>query len=858
MVLCALLIAGCSQGAKNPTLPSNNNLDAIPVIGLTDTGGDFNAIGLLGAYQVTVNPDTFDVTLNPKRSSAAIGDSYLVDGAAYFTIAPCTNCLTVKTYSLGPDGALIITFTASHPFAAGDPAAPPTGKNRNDLDLFDTVALVVPAAGAATPTSYTQTSAGVYTGICSNPDGYTTELKNVTSDPAAVPFFLVVDDTAGSATYNKLAQGTSHDFDIQLNIAGGAIPAFDIYLTMGYGSSAKKAQRLTPKYYNPEFNRKNAWKVEVTPPTGGWADNDSVTTKDVIVKVWDWQQNSAVSATVPYADEADTTTVFAESKVSNVSVEIPGMNPSLPAIQTPSSGTGAPADPLIYTVPVANEGLLAGGTYTGLVKVTDSRAVGAGTLGTVDSLIHNPGAPNPTEWKAIPEYATYQTFKAVVTQGCGPIVGRIVNPALGNYETIPGYADGQPVAITVNATSTGSTIALYEADFDYDGVTFTADASNTTGIFTNLGPCAVTAPCASNVPKTFQIAFQATDNCTPPNTTIFKVFTGRIDFCKFGTPVGDVTITVNRDSNKAFDMYGTHGPWTLSWTAVPGAAEYAVYVDTNPGTYTTPGWTIASLTDSLSLVGTSTTATFDCPFLPVLTAKKYCPGWTYVVRPRASIGNAYTECTTNSELAFILTTGFESGSTGINAEGWNSFWYYNSTSQYYGMYTEGFNPIDTLAYRWGYQSTYNYTDYVSGSVHGTPMGIPNSQRRIDTEMHLYQFGQPGIFFVTASAVPSPYYNVTTYGTMEWVNASNASGCYAYTGAASTYQATVASYGFVDVPTSGNVTWYTAASPNRQKTACNIDTGSGNTSHQYIGFVKINTAGMTQDYPNIDDFSILIY
>ena len=861
MVLCAILIAGCSQGSKNPAVPSNgnNNFDGAPVIGLTDTGDGFNAIGVLGVYELTVNPSTMEVNLVPKRSSSAIGDSYIISGAAYFTIAPCAGCLTVSSYSLGPDGALIITFLASHPFDVGNPAEPPSGRNRNDLDIFDTAAVVVPNPGGATPTAYTKTGASVYTGICANADGYTTELANVTTDPAAYPFFLVVDDSTGTSTYNKLGQGTASTFDIQLDLSGGAIPPFDIYLTFGYGSSAKKAQRLTPKYYNPEFNQKAAWKIGVTPPTTPWLDNDAVGTKTVLVQVWDWQQNSVVSATVPYADETVTTTVFKESKVASVSVEIPGMNSTLPTQTVATSGTGAPADPLVYTFAIANENLIAMGTYTGLAKVLDSRIPDTtGAPGSVDALIHNPGAPAPTEWKIMPEFAAYQTFLAEVSRGCGPITGRITNPALGNYETIPGYADGQTIAITVTASSVGSTIALYEADFDYTG-TFAADASNTTGIFLTLGPCAVPAPCASNVPRTFQVAFRATDNCVPPNVTIFKIFTGIINYCKFTTPVGDVTLTVNRAAGSyAFDVLGTNSWLTLGWAALPGAAEYAVYCDTVPGNYALPAWTIAELTDGLVLVGTSTTNTFNCPGPLMTTAKKYLAGNTYIVRGRSAVGLPATECTTNSELAFIMTTGFETvGSSNMNPEGWVSNSVYAGATYYYNMHTEAWNPLDTLSYRWGFQTFSAAGDTTVGSTHRVPRGIPTSQRRIDLAAYLYQFGSPGIFFVTSASQPTQ--GTLTFSMMEWVNAYNTAPYYAYTGAYATYQPNITLQGFVDVGggATPNVSWYTAASPNRQRVGANFDTGSGNPAHDFVGIEKVAIWG-GQDYPNIDDVAFLHY
>jgi len=415
IAICILVFAGCSQGARIPTSPSNN-LDGAPLMGISDTGDNFNDIGILGAYELTINPDLKDVGLVPKRFNTAIGDSYLVSGTKYFTSFPCTDCLIIKSYAFDSDGSLIITFTAKHPFAKGNPIKPASGVNRNDLDVFDLAALVVPQIGATTPTTFPKIGASIYNGICRYPSGYTTELKNVTHDPAAIPFFLVIDDSSGtSTTYNRFAQGASANFNITLSRVTGPIPLFDIYLTMGYGSSARKTQRLTPKYYNPEFNRKNAWKVQIYAPSGGWKSDDNTTTKNVVVKVWDWQQGAVVSTTTPYSNETDTTKIAKESNVARVSVEIPGMNNTLPYVTTATSGTGAPLSPLYFTIPVANQNLLAAGYYVSLVKVLDQRVPGSGTEGSIDSLIHNPGLPYPLTWNAIPEFATYYTFTAYVS-----------------------------------------------------------------------------------------------------------------------------------------------------------------------------------------------------------------------------------------------------------------------------------------------------------------------------------------------------------------------------------------------------------------------------------------------------------
>ena len=94
------MILGCSGGG-NPIAPdkSPESLDSVPIIGLTDTNDTFNAVGLMGAYEVTVDPADLSAELVNKRVSS-IGKDYIVSGVAFFTLAPCANCLQVTGFLL--------------------------------------------------------------------------------------------------------------------------------------------------------------------------------------------------------------------------------------------------------------------------------------------------------------------------------------------------------------------------------------------------------------------------------------------------------------------------------------------------------------------------------------------------------------------------------------------------------------------------------------------------------------------------------------------------------------------------------------------------------------------------------------
>ena len=480
-----IILTGCSGGGNAPVTPSNDkpanpvgSLDSVPIIaGAMNEDGSFNALGLMGAYEMTIDPATATAELVSKRLPT-LGQSWTISGIGFFTIAPCSDCLQISSIALSVENYLQLTFHIKHPFPKGDLLLPPSAKNRLDLDVFD-VALVIQPMGS-TPVNYALTGAKIYSGILANNAGYTTEIANVTGDKAALPYALVIDDSLGSSsTWNKFAMGADSFFDVFFNLNIMTAFSFDMYLTMGYGASAaNKNQRLTPTYFNPEFNRKSSWKIVVTPPQGTdppemgntWDDNNSTNLYNVTVKVYDWQQGVTTIVNPPVAP----TDIAFASNVSRVSVEIPGMNNTLQSVTTPTSGAGTPSNPLIFTVPMANQNLLDDGTYIGLVKVSDSRTPTASPPGTysIDYLIDTPDGMTLTNY-AIPEYAAYQTFVATVVIGNTP-PNADITPA---YASIcSGKAVGFDAGGSTDAEDDAAAIPLnYEWDWDYNGVTFVSD-----------------------------------------------------------------------------------------------------------------------------------------------------------------------------------------------------------------------------------------------------------------------------------------------------------------------------------------------------------------------------------------------
>jgi hypothetical protein len=397
-----MVIFACSE-SNSPTSPSN------PAQILSSRNGLFDSTGLLGAYELTVDSISKTADLIPKRG-ISLGESYLVEGIGFFMFSPCSDCF--KMTGIGLHGNEIkLIFSVKHPFEPGDPGLPPTAVNRLDLDVFDLAVVVDPAD--STPTHFELFDQDIYDKCIMEPDGYTTELSELLQDSTALPFVLVVDDTESqdASTFNKFAMGAEANVDLTFPLTTGTTLNFDLYLTMGYGASAKKPDRLNPKYYNPEFNKKPAWKVEVL-PSGPWLDISPLPVP-ITVKVWDWQTDATVYATPDDFLNAPPDNVWAASEVESVSVEIPGMTASPIESTTPINGNGTPSDPLIYEISVPNVNMVPPGWYTGCVKVLDERTPLA-PVNSRDFLIHKPLSNADLENYSIPEYATYQTFRAQV------------------------------------------------------------------------------------------------------------------------------------------------------------------------------------------------------------------------------------------------------------------------------------------------------------------------------------------------------------------------------------------------------------------------------------------------------------
>jgi len=359
---------GCTTGTSNPMSIDNHDqinredLDAfIPIVYDNYSGG----IGLLGMYSLILNKEPIHVQLTPLRT-LLLGESYLVSGLSFFSITPCPDCLQLDGFEVYNEDTIKLLMSVKHPFNKGNTSEPPSAKNRLDLDIFDLALILNPRNGVFH--EYPKMDVRIFDDIIINADGYTSEIAAVTGDRTLLPYKICYESPGN----NRFEMGFGYE-PFELVLKPGEMLEFDIFLTMGYGASAKKLQRLNPTYYVPEFNRKSAWKVIVLPPDiyNTWEAGDTTTKHDVTIDIYDWNHGFPIDLNFP--DPSKTDYLSASSDVNSVTVEVPGMtNLIVNAVSTDTSSNGWD-DPLTYVASFANENNLPPGEYTGLVKVKDSR-----------------------------------------------------------------------------------------------------------------------------------------------------------------------------------------------------------------------------------------------------------------------------------------------------------------------------------------------------------------------------------------------------------------------------------------------------------------------------------------------------
>lgn len=440
MILFLAFISSCSGGGSvAPDATGNDtasSFDSLPYLPTSDLNGQgSNGYGVLGAYEINLDVENLTGTVSGLRSSRGIGDHFIVNISDFLLISPCVDCLIIDEVKVDEGGYLIVTFGLDHPYDLPLPDSPGY-LNRKDLHLFDVQGIVfmnrpdeVESAGLR---EFPATRSDI-DGLSHTSDktikmdsehflvdayGYNTTLDEVIDDiyPTefnAHPFklffeypfegnfnpnstttgFLSVNSARG---YNVMRMGTTMDYvDFTFDIGQGMTFDFLMVVSAAYGQSAKGAgtnlgERLWPRYFCPQFNRKEAWRVYVAVENNELLPQSPTSSADVVVYVRDWQESDGTLVSSSAFDAmtsraGDYTTV---SGVREISVDIPGLklgydkNATAGSLTPPyddylfkqtvsESGDGSESNPLKYRVHIQNENSAGLGSYNGLVAVRD-------------------------------------------------------------------------------------------------------------------------------------------------------------------------------------------------------------------------------------------------------------------------------------------------------------------------------------------------------------------------------------------------------------------------------------------------------------------------------------------------------
>ena len=481
LILILAWITSCSGGGPISPITPGSTDDKI--VGTVDSKPlDGVVSGLLGVYQVTINLENLKSEVTPARNLASIGDVALPDVTQYFISTPCRDCFAIENIGLSSDNELLITFKMKHPYTADSP--------RKDLDVFDVRGIMIlPGSTEFTAIPYIDIDGDGFVDAAPkgafdtlvNADGYTYHYDDVASTLFGLdiegnlnPYRLFFTennpdpDIDGSPIpWNKMAQGAPFDkkiYRIKYPDGGGSF-SFVFVIESAYGQSAlfgippgEPGSRTNPMYFNPEFNRKEAYRVIVNPFTdiiGGDTNSHAILT----IMVEDWQNSQA-----PGWDMQDPSSIRYRSDVASVKLSVPDISNVLYSKTVKDSGNGTRQNPYIYTFDVYNDQAAAPGDYIGLLAATDQYEEDARVIqGSTPAI----------------KFANFTNYQAVKFTVVEPGANRA---PIAVADANPNPVDHNQTVYLIDEDSydpdTGDSITLYEWDFNYDGSTFTVDSSS--------------------------------------------------------------------------------------------------------------------------------------------------------------------------------------------------------------------------------------------------------------------------------------------------------------------------------------------------------------------------------------------
>jgi len=515
-----IISASCSRNAA-PVLPSETG---IPVNSeISETSNNIYYPNVFGAWEVKVNTKTLTAEIIPARNSAAIGDTFDSDLSQFLMVSPCSNCLQIGAVRIGEDEDILLDIYMRHPF-----------KNiatRPDLHGFDVRAIFMSAAqwSSTVPISYMRLDGDepditLDAWFLLNADGFTSHYDELVMDDRY--FIHSVDCPTNLNPYLRFFESyTTGTFDPQAPSGYNVMPVgsgnymrtavfyggdgtdlfFYIVADVAYGQSAVLANRTSPQYYLPAFNRTEPWRMEYWIENNNLSVTDANSTADVVVQVFDWQHNATVDPAYP--NPANPSGVKESSKVTQVILSMPDMMNDNVVATVPESGDGSPQNPLQYRLQIKNEKLTDWRENWGVVAVRDELYGAMAPSGRLPVPASPAGFPYETQ-----DILDYSYYGAIfVNTPDYPMSDDLeYNNEIDLYEDTTftyGYTE-----ITADFFMDPSHRKFqYKWDYDYDGVTFDIDGSG-------MPSPRFEAP----VGKTF-VGLRIRTNSVPPREYIYTI-----------------------------------------------------------------------------------------------------------------------------------------------------------------------------------------------------------------------------------------------------------------------------------------------------------------------------------------------
>lgn len=543
-----IMLVGCSNGhGDNPISPSSDGSNT-PSTEISVNVPDNLQMGasppmVFGIFEVELNTENLEGSIHPLRTTDILGDSFMVDITPFLSITPCSDCIDIKSIALSANGNVEITFRTKHPFDTS---------KRYDLHVFDLRGIIVSGDNVQqfdnvridmdNDGSFETASRGNVEMLV-NADGYTsfydivvedylgkifdsnicpfknmwvnprTESPDSNYNPGSEFGFSDLENPTG---HNVFPMGSTFDSPFaetmfELDLSNSENVNFLLILEASYGHTTTRHTRKEPRFFLPEFHRKEAWMVTVELMNNELRANSVTSSAILSLSVIDWQAGIAPTGGWDY-ETSNLDEIRHSSDVDQIIVDIPNVlaNPKSATLADITGGLGTFGNPYVWDFEILNEQGANEGTYWGLVAVRDEM------LGSSDAPLGISGdLYNPIQ---VFDLTTYQSFEVSIEfLNILPVADVDVAP---NPVRV---CSDVTISIGTNCGDVDGTIISYEYMFDYDGTpaNFSADVTQNTGDV-DFGDDVITQYSETEV-GTYTIAQRVTDDVASTDIDTFDL-----------------------------------------------------------------------------------------------------------------------------------------------------------------------------------------------------------------------------------------------------------------------------------------------------------------------------------------------